>query len=505
MKEGEVPIRVTGNSQLHGALHSSFTRSLNPVILPVIVYLLAYVATSILGAAVLLTEFGQRQAQIFLPDFDPDRMQTFGSALYLALLFAPLLLVPAFAVVGLRTGDAAIRRLVHFKIADPSTGMLYALMVVFAGWCFYKVATTGYLVPELIFDRGKTCQDRIIRRVELFAQLRYVFYAFIYAALPLVSTMFLIKGIRGRNVSDFVGFGITFVLIFYFYASIYMKTPFQIYFLMLLVGLLATGMRWWKAFPIIGCLAAIVFVVSSMVLDCTDYRDVATTLGPAPSVSPAPSGGVPRLPKGAPGPRESTENTTFAPDSRIVRTVLPIARNLVFRMAIAYPYYIEVFEDPVQRCGVEDNRIPFLPKQTCFPASKVFSTMYPDITHVQGQAPAAAHVSALAELGPWFSFVVMIGCGLAIGITAQFARLCEPILSAGIVAATAIFAYNLTQVPFVGALTYSQGFIVFLFPVALIVLAQQLWPALSRAILVPIGKRLAQILPDRTSNNRSAR
>jgi hypothetical protein len=438
-------------------------------------------------------------------------MQTFGSALYLWLLFTPLLLVPVFAVVGMRTGNAAIRRLAHVKIADPNTGLLYALMVVFAGWCFYKVATTGYLVPELIFDRTKTCEDRIIRRVELFSQLRYAFYAFVYAALPMVSVMFLIKGIRGRNVVDFVGFGISFVLIFYFYTSIYMKIPFQIYFLLLLVGLLTAGLRWWKAFIVIGGLAAVVFVTSSLVLDCTDYRDVATTIRPAPpagqtpdatTTKPAPPAGQtpdatttkPAPPAsqtpdakgqrpGVPAQQGASEPPTFTPDARIIGTALPIVRNLAFRMAIAYPYYIEVFDDPAQRCGVEDNRIPFLSKQTCFPASKVFSRMYPQITHVQGQAPAAAHVSALAELGPWFSIVVMIACGFAIGITAQFARLCEPVLSAGLVAATAIFAYNLTQVPFVGALTYSQGFVVFLFPVAVIVLVQQLWPALRHAIM----------------------
>jgi hypothetical protein len=176
----------------------------------------------------------------------------------------------------------------------------------------------------------------------------------------------------------------------------------------------------------------------------------------------------------------------FLPNLKIVAPAFPIARNLAFRMAIAFPYYVEMFEDPAERCGVEDNRVPFLPKQTCFPASKVFSAMYPDITYVQGQAPAAAHISALAEYGVWFSFLVMIGCGLAIGIAAQLARLCEPTLSAGMIAAAAVLAYNLTQVPFVGALSYSQGYVVFLLPVALIAGI----PVLSRAILTPIARWL---------------
>src|SRR5262249_34278693 len=148
------------------------------------------------------------------------------------------------------------------------------------------------------------------------------------------------------------------------------------------------------------------------------------------------------------GVRAPSESTVFMPNSKIVATVLPMARTLTFRMAMAFPYYVEIFEDPAERCGVQDNRIPFLPKQTCFPASKIFSAMYPDITYVQGQAPAAAHISALAEFGLWFSFIVMMGCGLVIGIATQLARLCEPILSAGMIAAAAVFSYNLTQVPF---------------------------------------------------------
>src|SRR5215467_13906234 len=148
--------------------------------LPVITYLCAYVGTCVLGAAILLTEFGQTQAKIFLPNFEPARMQTFGSELYLAVLLAPLLIVPAFAFVGLRAGHGAVRYLRKYKIADPTTGMLYTLMAVFAGWCFYKITTTCYIVPELLFDRTKHCDDRIVMRYELFTQFRFVFYALVY-------------------------------------------------------------------------------------------------------------------------------------------------------------------------------------------------------------------------------------------------------------------------------------------------------------------------------------
>jgi hypothetical protein len=467
---------------------------LQPSAIPIITYLCAYFGTSVLGAAVLLTPFGQAQAKIFLPDFDPAQMQTFGSALYLTMLFAPLLLVPAFALVGLRASDRAICRLPQFKIADPSTGMLYAFMGIFAGWCFYKLAAAGHLYPDLLFDRSKLCTDRITRRVELITQLRYVYYAFAYATLPLVSMMLLVKGLRDRKAADLIGFGLSFIAIFYFYASIYMKAPFLTYFLILLVGLLVAGQRWWKALVLIGGLAAVAFAAGSMALDCTDYREVARTLETPSSMGPTSAARTPatapsavaasRTPKTPPdfaatsrtptpdpaatSPKPNEPTPAFA----IFAGTLPVARNLVFRMAIAFPYYVEMFADAAERCGIEDNRIPIIPKQVCFPASKVFSAMYPAVTYVQGQAPAAAHVSAVAELGPWFSLLVIIVSGVAIGMASGFARFCEPVLSAGMIAAASVFAYNLTQVPFVGALTYSQGFIVFLFPVALILATQ---------------------------------
>jgi hypothetical protein len=336
-----------------------------------------------------------------------------------------------------------------------------------------------------------------VRRIELFTQFRYVFYAFVYSALPLISTLFLVKAIRGRHAADFIGFGISFVLIFYFYALTYMKSPFLVYLLTLLIGLLAAGVRWWKAVAIFGCVAAAVFLASYMILDCTDYREVI-----AMEQQERQERQERQLSKGLPGIRSvrpPSEGTTFMPHSKIVATTLPIVRSLTFRMAMAFPYYVEIFEDPAERCGIEDNRIPFLPKQTCFPASKIFSAMYPDITYVQGQAPAAAHISALAEFGPWFSFLVMIGCGLAIGLAAQFARLGEPVLSAGMIAATAVFAYNLTQVPFIGALTYGQGYVAFLLPVALIAGI----PVLSRTILAPISRWL-RLRPAKSKKGGSA-
>jgi hypothetical protein len=635
-----------------------------PSLWPAIIYICSYIGTTVIGAVAVLTPFGQEQAKIFLPDFAPERMQTFGSPLYLALLFGPLLVVPAFVLVGLRAGNALLGGFPQLKVADPSTRVLYGLMAIFAGWCLYKLAATNYLVPDVMLDQTKTCTDRIIRRVKLLAQLHYTFYAFAYAALPFVSVMFLVKGIQDRKAADLAGFVVSFVVIFYLYAAIYMKAPFAIYFLILLIGLLAVGLLWWKAFVAIGCLASVTLVASHIALGCTGYGEVSlptppVSASPAPSLpsppvsaSPAPALPTPPVsaepPPALPSPPPSAASAPALPTPPVSASpapvlptppvsaepppalpspqppnlqlstrarVIPLVRNLVFRMALSFPYYMETFKDPTERCGIEDDRIPLIPKQACFPASKVFSAMYPrgaqiaalsrtrpnwlipkyveahvqeaeikiqadkiklqymllmngvwvtpnadyvvlydikvaqgsmrigvldavadkwiitkplieetgtlafrspsnqaqvvvsgdnatpaatsatifgisiaNLTYVQGQAPASAHISAMAEIGPWFAFLVMIATGLAIGITSQLARLCGPALSIGVIAAVSVFAYNLTQVPFVGAFTYSQGLIAFLFPVALIIAGHRVLPSFSTNAIGPMGR-----------------
>jgi len=457
-----------------------------PACWPAIVYVCAYTGTTVIGAVAVLTPFGQEQAKIFLPDFAPERMHTLGSAFYLAVLFGPLLMVPTFALIGVRAGEALIRGFPRFKVADPGTGTLYGLMAIFVGWCLYKLAATHSLIPDVLLDQTKTCSDRIIRRVELLTQLHYTFYAFAYGALPFVSVMFLVKAIRDHKAGDVMGFAVSFAIIFYLYAAIYMKAPFAIYFLVLLVGLLSAGLRWWKVFAVIGGLASVTLLASHIALGCTGYAGVSLPEPPpsaaaVPSLSSGPwsTAPVPTLRTGPWGTASPPSPSELQLSTRA--QLIPLMRNLVFRMALSFPYYMEVFEDRKERCGIEDNRIPFLPKQACFPASKVFSAMYPSLTYVQGQAPASAHVSAVAELGPWFAFVVMIASGLAIGIASQLTRFCGPVLGIGIIAAVSVFAYDLTQVTFMGALTYSQGFVVFLFPVALIVVSQRVLLAFSTA------------------------
>ena len=115
------------------------------------------------------------------------------------------------------------------------------------GWAVFKLIQTGNIIPDALLDRSKLCDARIVKRVELFTSLRYPFYAVAYAALPMVSVLFFIKAGIERRRADIIGFALTFATLFYLYTSIYMKSPFLTYALLLACA--AVVMRWWMVSP----------------------------------------------------------------------------------------------------------------------------------------------------------------------------------------------------------------------------------------------------------------
>jgi hypothetical protein len=117
-----------------------------------------------------------------------------------------------------------------------------------------------------------------------------------------------------------------------------------------------------------------------------------------------------------------------------------------------------------------------MPRPACDLPIKVFKQMYPSIKNVQGFAPAAAHVSAYGELGPWYAMLILLVSGLSLGILAAISAAGKGLIFVGLNLATCIYAYYLTQVPFLGALTYSHGLLFLVAPLVFMAL----WDLLFR-------------------------
>ena len=101
--------------------------------------------------------------------------------------------------------------------------------------------------------------------------------------------------------------------------------------------------------------------------------------------------------------------------------------------------------------------------------------MYPEIDHVQGQAGSGTCVRP-CRTGARYAFFAMVLSGLMIGAVSAVVLLFRSVTGTAMIAAVTMFAYNLTQVPIVGALTYSQGLVPLVIPFAVLAIVQWLGP-----------------------------
>ncbi len=128
-----------------------------------------------------------------------------------------------------------------------------------------------------------------------------------------------------------------------------------------------------------------------------------TQICEAPSMTSA----VYHLPMGSKNPadaikiiRESPDENARA-DQKILLYAVQIARAPVFRMAAGFPYYVDIFSNPDERCGIW---APHVFPNSCFPPIKAYEVAYPFRPNgTTGYLPAPVNTSALAEAGYAYS------------------------------------------------------------------------------------------------------
>jgi hypothetical protein len=152
----------------------------------------------------------------------------------------------------------------------------------------------------------------------------------------------------------------------------------------------------------------------------------------------------------------------------VVDAAVVFVRSAVFRMAASMPYYVQIFSNPDERCGIESNSLPLLPRESCYPATKVGTHVNPG--EIQAFQSAPAHIHAYAELGLGYAFAALLLGGLVLGVSWGVARKAESPLFWSAGAAVCVFAYYLTQSSLVGALSHSYGLIWYLFPLLMAVM-----------------------------------
>ena len=420
---------------------------------PLLTYLGAYALTTVIGATVLLDGFGLRQFRIFLPDYHPETFRTLGSPLYWVLLLAPFMLIPIGAKVG--AGLAALRPMSRWLDRVPdgdrrTAYVFYSIIALGVAWALYRLASSHNLVPVLLLDRSVSCQDRIVKRSELFGSLRYLYFVVAYAIVPMGTVVAMLRWRSTRRRLDLVALTLLLVLAIYLNGVVYMKANLLVLIGTLLLACVVSGIASWRHYALLGALGVVTFIAMELVLRC-----YAETPGPRAMAPAAPSAAQSRA--------------LEVPGVPQARTMLMsgFLRSPVFRMAASFPYYVEVFSDPAERCHVESNRLPLLPRERCYPATKIFPKMYPTVTFVQGFAPAPAHVWAFGEEGLGYALIVLFVGGLILGFLWRLSSFRQSPFFWAIGTAVCVFAYYLSQVSLVGALIYGHGLFWYLFPIVL--------------------------------------
>lgn len=162
-------------------------------------------------------------------------------------------------------------------------------------------------------------------------------------------------------------------------------------------------------------------------------------------------------------------------ESGLVMTYIKmLSAAALHRMGATMPYYVAMFENESERCGIQGNlvrKVLAMPEAKCVLPIKVFNGMYPEVKWAQGQQPAPATLSAYGELGlPW-SICVMVLCGIFLGTLGIIGGVSSSPLFIGFTVAACSFAYYLTQVSIIASFTYPHGIFAFMIPIAALLAA----------------------------------
>lgn len=451
---------------------------LKPTRIPLLTYFIAYTATTVIGAAALLDDAGLREFKLHQPMFRPEDYPLIGSMTYWLLLLAPFFLIPVGAALGFRAADIKlVSRPAAFVANEESSIVLivYSIACACAGYCLWKLISSDAYFPDLYFDRTLYCNPRLLRRTELFTELRYLYYAFAYAVIPIGATVALLSWKNSGGRFHAAVFVVLLAAALYFNFVLYMKANLVIVLLTLLLACIVAKVS--LRFKIgLGSAVVVCLLLMQALLGCyvPDYlrSSAPVKIVLAESAAPQKHGRVFEAIRptiifvAEPQPARSQTGLMQVVGDAAVAFV----RSAAFRMAASMPYYIQIFSNPDERCGIESNSLPLLPRESCYPAKKVGTHVNPG--EIQAFQSAPAHVHAYAELGAGYAVTVLLLGGLILGFGWGAAQKAQSPLFWSAGTAVCLFAYYLTQASLVGALTHSYGFVWYLLPLLIAAVIQ---------------------------------
>lgn len=454
-------------------------------IAPLVVFLISYLGTTVFAATLYMLPGGGGYLAGRSGLIVDDVFSVVGSPMYIALLYLPLIVTPVFAGVTIFLCSKVSRKVVfptailNPKIDTRALAFIVVSAVLFCTLRLYQVDA---------FDFGLVSAgsyvEKTMRRLYLLEELGYVFFMFAYginAILPILAYLAFVM--QGERLRDFLLFCVSFLSFVFFIAATYSKAQILVYLILAVVAFALTKSKLRYIFFVSAvCVGSFLLTGYAMqsassgriivaeeqsisIAEINNENKSADAVAEIVGEEPLPG----NVMKADGGEIISKDTAAGGFDFKGLTSYVDSLLGVAFhRMAAAVPYYVVIFDDAEERCGVQGGAIRRLlgfSESACILPIKIFNYMYPEVDWAQGQQPAPASLSAYGELGFTWSLFVMALSGVLLGGLGVVGAMGRGPLYIGFVIASCSFAYYLTQVSFVASFTYPHGLVSFMIPV----------------------------------------
>jgi hypothetical protein len=388
-----------------------FARAPKTLRIPLAMFNGFYLLTSVIGAITITVPAFQPIWPLTSPGMDTHWLRPGDSTTYWLLVLGPFIVVNVVAARLQASFRCVAVGLARNLSIQPSVLAVALVGTAFIGYCFLNLANHGYLGVSLLGSENVGLyRENIQLRAEMGRTLGEIHFGFVYMAIPALCMLsFLRAHETGRPA-----WWLLFLCLTGGLTLLYMATLTKSNLIVFLVGLGATayliGKIRVRGTAIVALAGIMVLTVLDSLLTGTGLLEIAATLS-----------------------------------------------NIIFRLSSAIPFYVEVYPEQQAFVGI-DYGLQWFGIGPDSPANLVvFNYMYPDLTWVQGAAPAASHVVAYAQAGVWWSVVTMMLMGALIAFIGGLGRAAKSALARAAFIGGAVSCYYISQTDFVGTFNHAYG------------------------------------------------
>jgi hypothetical protein len=464
--------------------------------LQLVAFLGAYFVTTVAGNLIFATPFAR---QSLTASSSSDRFLSFPHTFtfgYWLLLLCPFVITPVIVLVTKRLTE---RRVAVLATALPDFTRRTYVIVTLACFAFVIYRFWRADVASL-FVSGNDAVSSVEARFTIRERIGFVTLTPLQALLPFLSIYALVRWQQSAE-RFWMAFTIANVLVLsVLLVMINMKWPVLLFY----IAIVLTVFVYSRSHPYLKTAIGAVLVFFAFLLISTFvFRIASVTSSSAEATSVI--GHAPRASSRTPAPADAPlaeASERLLASTRVAPAYAPRLLMLALnRMAIAYPYYYQVFTEEGAVCGgilTQARRQPY-----CRPSEVIYTRIFgKDGFEDRGTSPMAVHISGYA-LGGWpIALFALTAGSVILGLFAAVPLDRGPLLGA-LVILGGVSGYHLSQIPGEGVVFYEHG----LFWVFLLLVAHTLWRRIAPTVrlegVAPRDRPITAITSERGSGSSS--